>query len=57
MRVIPETYRNQDWPRLVAKTVNALVRNSGGGGGLSLELDGGDVSGSDGSIEVDGGGA
>jgi len=28
-----------------------------GGGGLSLEMDGGDAGGSDGSLEIDGGGA
>ena len=28
MRVVPETFNRQDWPRLVAKTVNALVGRS-----------------------------
>lgn len=55
MRTIPETYNRQDWPRLVAQTVNALVRAPGGGS--TLELDGGSASGPDGSIVIDGGGA
>ena len=54
---IPETYTNQDWPRKVALTVNQIIANLGSGGGLSLELDGGSASGSDGSIVVDGGDA
>jgi len=57
VRFLPETADRADWPRLVAQAVNALIRNQDAGGGTSLELDGGDVSGPDGSIEVDGGGA
>jgi hypothetical protein len=28
VRIIPETANRDDWPRLVAQVVNALVRNS-----------------------------
>jgi hypothetical protein len=63
VRFLPETANRDDWPRLVAQIVNRLVRRQeeccegGGPGGVSLELDGGDAEGSDGSIEVDGGDA
>jgi len=42
---IPETYRNQDWPRKVAQTVNQIIARqeeccSGGlGGGGSFDID------------------
>ena len=39
---IPETYRNKDWPRRVARTVNKLERDvqglSGGTGGNGLDM-------------------
>lgn len=35
MRTVPETSNRQDWPRLVAQTVNALVRANVNFAGLS----------------------
>ena len=43
MRFVPESDNRSDWPRLVAQTVNALVRNSGSGGGGAVAW--GDVTG------------
>jgi hypothetical protein len=58
VRIIPETANRDDWPRLVAQTVNALVRRPTGVSGLTLELDGGDADlGNDASVEIDGGDA
>ena len=60
---IPETFNRQDWPRLVArKTANLTARISAleltPGGALSLDLDGGTVTGVSGSsFDFDGGGA
>jgi len=54
-RQIPETYRNQDWPRLVAQTVNELARvNNKAKGGL--RFDGGSAT-VDGFFQMDGGSA
>jgi hypothetical protein len=57
--LVPVDARRQDWPRLVANAINRLsARNDECcEGGTTLELDGGDAGGSDGSIEIDGGGA
>lgn len=41
MRLIPESADRADWPRLVAKAVNALIRSSGSGGSVAW----GDVTG------------
>lgn len=60
---IPETFNRQDWPRLVArKTANLTARISAleltPGGALSLDLDGGNVTGVSGSsFDFDGGSA
>jgi hypothetical protein len=40
----------------LALDVAGVALDGSSGGGLSLELDGGDANGSDGSIEIDGGG-
>lgn len=59
-RFLPESAQRDDWPRLVAQIVNRLVRKQDeccAGGGFSMEMDGGDAGGSDGSLEIDGGGA
>ena len=62
---IPETFNRQDWPRLVArKTADlsarlAVVESApAGAASLSLDLDGGTVTGVSGSsFDFDGGGA
>ena len=56
-RRVPETFNRDDWPRLVAQAVNANIAAIEAGGSTSLELDGGDAGGSDGSVMIDGGGA
>lgn len=48
MTTIPETYRNDDWPRKVARTVNDISRRIDSGeftGGFGLGLNMGDASG------------
>jgi hypothetical protein len=56
MRVIPETFNRQDWPRLVAQTVNTLARESRKGDTGGLRFDGGTSSGDE-FFMMDGGGA
>lgn len=57
MRIIPETDNRQDWPRLVAQTVNELVRRSNAQTGSgSLRFDGGS-SAVNGFFVMDGGSA
>jgi len=57
---IPVDARRADWPRLVSQAFTRLAQRQEeccAGGGSSLELDGGDAGGSDGSFAIDGGGA
>ena len=59
---IPETFNRQDWPRLVARKTGdleaRLVVVESAPAGLSLDLDGGTVTGVSGSsFDFDGGGA
>jgi hypothetical protein len=56
VRIIPETANRDDWPRLVAQTVNALVRRVPASSGGALTFDGGSEA-DEGFFVMDGGGA
>lgn len=59
IRIVPETYNRDDWPRLIAQAINRLIvrQEECCASGSALEMDGGDASGNDASIEIDAGGA